>query len=72
MDFIWFSQPTSLTPTIYAVLQMISRGRDEGTTAVRISKEMGIDPKSVFHYIKVPQQLGIMCVPLVPGLLKEH
>lgn len=43
---------------------MISRGRDEGTTAVRISKEMGIDPKSVFHYIKIPQQLGIMCVAL--------
>ncbi|BGP35225.1 hypothetical protein JCM10296v2_007057 [Rhodotorula toruloides] len=54
------ARPTSLTPTIYAVLQMISRGRDEGTTAVRISKEMGIDPKSVFHYIKIPQQLGII------------
>ncbi|GEM11478.1 B-block binding subunitof TFIIIC family protein [Rhodotorula toruloides] len=54
------ARPTSLTPTIYAVLQMISRGRDDGTTAVRISKEMGIDPKSVFHYIKIPQQLGII------------
>mgnify|MGYP002717654935 CR=1 FL=1 len=53
-------QPSSLTPAIYSVLQMISRGREEGTTAVRISKELGIDPKSVFHYLKVPQQLGIM------------
>lgn len=55
-------QPTSITPIIYSVLQMISRGRDEGATAVRISKELGIEPKSVFHYLKVPQQLGIMFV----------
>ncbi|GAA5870532.1 hypothetical protein JCM3774_003701 [Rhodotorula dairenensis] len=53
-------RPSSLTPTIYSVLQMISRSREEGTTAVRISKELGIDPKSVFHYLKVPQQLGII------------
>ncbi|GAA5989786.1 hypothetical protein JCM10908_002322 [Rhodotorula pacifica] len=53
-------RPSSLTPTIYSVLQMISRCREEGATAVRISKELGIDPKSVFHYLKVPQQLGII------------
>lgn len=44
---------------------MISRGREEGTTAVRISKETGIDPKSVFHYLKIPQQLGIMWAVLL-------
>ncbi|BGP51552.1 hypothetical protein JCM10450v2_007498 [Rhodotorula kratochvilovae] len=51
---------SSVTPMIYTVLQHVSRGRESGTTAVRISKELGIDPKSVFHYIKVPQQLGIV------------
>ncbi|GAA5919094.1 hypothetical protein JCM6882_004891 [Rhodosporidiobolus microsporus] len=50
---------SSLTPQIYSVLKMVARGREHGTTAVRISKEMGIEPKSVFHCIKVPTGLGI-------------
>ncbi|GAA5911965.1 uncharacterized protein JCM6883_000748 [Sporobolomyces salmoneus] len=54
------SRPTSITPMVYQVLQMVSRGRGEGATAVRLSRELGVDPKSVFHYIKVPQQLGIV------------
>ncbi|GAA5923267.1 hypothetical protein JCM3775_007487 [Rhodotorula graminis] len=51
---------SSITPIVYTVLQHVSRGRTSGVTAVRISKELGIDPKSVFHYIKVPQSLGIV------------
>jgi hypothetical protein len=54
------SRPTAITPMVYQVLQMVSRGRGEGATAVRLSRELGVDPKSVFHYIKVPQQLGIV------------
>ena len=27
---------------------------------MRLSKDLGIDPKSVFHFIKVPQSLGIV------------
>ncbi|GAA5970358.1 hypothetical protein JCM3765_000362 [Sporobolomyces pararoseus] len=54
------ARPTSITPMVYQVLQMVSRGRGEGATAVRLSRELGVDPKSVFHYIKVPQQLGIV------------
>ncbi|GAA5839056.1 hypothetical protein JCM11251_007864 [Rhodosporidiobolus azoricus] len=50
---------SSLTPQIYSVLKMIARGRENGTTAVRISREMGIEPKSVFHCIKIPTGLGI-------------
>ncbi|GAA6011482.1 hypothetical protein JCM10207_002634 [Rhodosporidiobolus poonsookiae] len=50
---------SSITPTIFGVLKMIARGRNEGTTAVRISKELGIEPKSVFHCIKVPTALGL-------------
>ncbi|GAA5904464.1 hypothetical protein JCM8208_004200 [Rhodotorula glutinis] len=51
---------SSITPIVYTVLQHVSRGRTSGVTAVRISKDLGIDPKSVFHYIKVPQSLGIV------------
>ncbi|GAA6046816.1 hypothetical protein JCM3770_005657 [Rhodotorula araucariae] len=51
---------SSITPLVYTVMQHVSRGREMGTTAVRISKDLGIDPKSVFHYIKAPQQLGIV------------
>lgn len=54
------SRPSSITPMVYQVLQMVSRGRGEGATAVRLSRELDVDPKSVFHYIKVPQQLGIV------------
>ncbi|GAA5858602.1 hypothetical protein JCM8547_001385 [Rhodosporidiobolus lusitaniae] len=49
----------ALTPVIYSVLKKIARGREYGTTAVRISKDMGIEPKSVFHCIKVPTGLGL-------------
>ncbi|GAA5926196.1 hypothetical protein JCM1841_001152 [Sporobolomyces salmonicolor] len=54
------ARPTAITPMVYQILRMISRGRGEGATAVRISKELGVDPKSVFHYCKFPQQLGII------------
>ncbi|GAA6018706.1 hypothetical protein JCM11491_001273 [Sporobolomyces phaffii] len=54
------TRPKSITPMVYQVLQMASRGRGEGVTAVRLSRELGVDPKSVFHYIKVPHQLGIV------------
>ncbi|GAA5994066.1 hypothetical protein JCM5350_003696 [Sporobolomyces pararoseus] len=54
------ARPSSITPMVYQVLQMVSRGRGEGATAVRLSRELDVDPKSVFHYIKVPQQLGIV------------
>jgi len=57
------SKPTSITPMVWQMLQMVSRGRGEGVTAVRLSRELGVDPKSVFHYIKVPQELGIVYVP---------
>lgn len=56
------SKPSSITRMVWTILQMVSRGRGEGVTAVRLSRELGIDPKSIFHYIKVPQQLGIVYV----------
>ncbi|GJN93921.1 hypothetical protein Rhopal_006980-T1 [Rhodotorula paludigena] len=51
---------SSITPPIYSVLQLVSRGRGDGATAVRIAKDLALDPKSVFHMVKVPQQLGLV------------
>ncbi|BGP19943.1 hypothetical protein JCM10213v2_008074 [Rhodosporidiobolus nylandii] len=55
-----YARPTSLTPTLYSVLKLIASSRAEGVTAVRISKELGIEPKSVFHCVKIPLGLGLV------------
>lgn len=54
------AQISSITPIIYTVLQHVSRGRGAGTTAVRLANSLGLEPKSVFHYIKIPYQLGLV------------
>lgn len=53
------SKPNSITPMVYQVLQMVSRGRRGGVTTVRLSRELGVDPKSMFHYVKITQKLDI-------------
>ncbi|GAA5943039.1 uncharacterized protein JCM15063_006281 [Sporobolomyces koalae] len=54
------SKPTSITPMVWRVLQHVSRQRTEGSTVVRLSRELEVDPKSMFHYIKIMVALGIV------------
>ncbi|GAA6062944.1 hypothetical protein JCM10212_005957 [Sporobolomyces blumeae] len=62
------ARPTSITPKVLEVLQLVSSGRTDGATAVRISRELNVDPKSVFHYVKVPVDLGIVKkIPAIDG-----
>lgn len=60
------SQPTSLTKNVYDLIQYVSRGRGEGATVVSIGRDLGIDQKSAFHFVRVAVNLGIVWVALKP------
>lgn len=54
----WSIQPSSVTPKVYELLQLVSRGKGEGATVVQIGKTLGIDQRSAFHYVRVAISIG--------------
>ncbi|ORY86011.1 hypothetical protein BCR35DRAFT_302649 [Leucosporidium creatinivorum] len=53
-------RPTSLTPPVYTVLEHVSRARGEGATVITIGRDLGVDQKSAFHFVRVAVNLGIV------------
>ncbi|TPX41604.1 hypothetical protein SeMB42_g05498 [Synchytrium endobioticum] len=46
----------SISPALVAVVSLIAKSRDRGITQVDLGRETGIDPRSIFHHIKVTLQ----------------
>ena len=55
-------QPSSVTPKVYEVLQYVSRGKGDGATVVQIGKDLGIDQRSAFHFVRVAISIGAVYV----------
>ena len=55
-------QPSKLTPIVYAVLQLISRSREEEISVLDIGKTSGYDQKMCFYIVKTLVELDLMCV----------
>ncbi|KAK4704007.1 hypothetical protein P7C70_g2212, partial [Phenoliferia sp. Uapishka_3] len=54
------ARPTSISPTVYALLQLVSRSRGEGITVVEVGKTLGIDQRSAFHYVRAGVVIGAL------------
>ncbi|KAI5477638.1 B-block binding subunit of TFIIIC family protein [Pseudohyphozyma bogoriensis] len=52
------ARPTNVTVAVYALLQLVSRGRNDGATVVEIARELEFDPRSCFHFVKVASDIG--------------
>ncbi|KAJ1916846.1 hypothetical protein H4219_003542 [Mycoemilia scoparia] len=46
--------------TMWQVLQKIAKTREEGIPQVTLTKEMSLDPRGIFHYIRVMEKFGIL------------
>ncbi|KAM0786068.1 hypothetical protein ACM66B_006879 [Microbotryomycetes sp. NB124-2] len=53
-------RPSSLTPPVYAMLQLVSQGRGDGATTIAIGHTLGFDQKSAFHVVKTALNLGLV------------
>lgn len=52
----------------YKALQMITASREFGVTQIQMAKEMGLDPRSMFHFIKVLiEQKLVVKIPVTTG-----
>ncbi|KAG0035908.1 RNA polymerase III transcription initiation factor complex subunit [Podila clonocystis] len=52
----------------YKALQMITASREYGVTQIQMAKEMGLDPRSMFHFIKVLiEQKLVVKIPVTTG-----
>ncbi|RKO87231.1 hypothetical protein BDK51DRAFT_42984, partial [Blyttiomyces helicus] len=49
-----------LSPVLYLVIAAISRYRSAGITQATLSKELSIDPRSLFHYLKTLMGLKLI------------
>ncbi|KAK4048560.1 hypothetical protein OIV83_004728 [Microbotryomycetes sp. JL201] len=54
------ARPSSLTPPVYAMLQLVSQGRGDGATTIAIGHTLGIDQKAAFHLVKQALNLGLV------------
>ena len=57
------AQPTSISPLVYSLLQLVSRARGNGITVVEVGKTLGIDQRSAFHYVRAGVVAGCLHVP---------
>ena len=48
---------------IYTALQIITRGRERGVSALELGKKSGYDQKTCFYIIKQLLELGLMYAP---------
>ena len=49
-----------MTEVVYAMLQLITKEREKGITVMELGRPFEIDQKSVYHYVKVLLERGIM------------
>lgn len=53
---------------MYTCLQLVSRGRERGISAVDLSKKTGYDAKTVHYLVEKLVSLNLVYVPPPPGL----
>jgi hypothetical protein len=56
LELTIFDPNTNMTPSAYVVLETINSAGPEGITQVDLTGKLGIDPKSIFHFVKVLAQ----------------
>ncbi|KAI8325392.1 hypothetical protein GQ54DRAFT_337323 [Martensiomyces pterosporus] len=44
----------------YKILQMLARAREKGLTQAQLAKDLNVDPRSNFHYIKTLDKQGLV------------
>lgn len=54
------SQPARLTNNVYQVLCVVTRGREAGATAIELGQQLPHDQKSIFHFVRVLTELGLV------------
>ncbi|CAJ0764548.1 22411_t:CDS:2, partial [Entrophospora sp. SA101] len=57
----------TVTAQAYKILQLIAKQRSLGATQSDMSKELKIDPRSFFHYLKTLCNYGLMCASQNPA-----
>ncbi|KAJ3091834.1 hypothetical protein HK102_013216 [Quaeritorhiza haematococci] len=59
-------QTVRLSPVLYSVLALIAKQRTKGITQQDLSKQLNIDPRSLFHYIKNLAEMNFLVkIPMV-------
>ncbi|KAJ1948803.1 hypothetical protein EC988_005024, partial [Linderina pennispora] len=48
------------SPKSFKVLELVARAREMGVTQITVSAELGLDPRSSFHFIKVLEAEGMV------------
>lgn len=54
------AKPSKLTPIVWMVIQRVARAREDGITMMEACKELGLDPRSAFHFIRSGVELGVL------------
>ena len=49
-----------MTDNVYDVLCIITRGREAGATVIELGHQLPHDQKSLFHFVRVLQELGLV------------
>ncbi|TBU34929.1 hypothetical protein BD311DRAFT_828299 [Dichomitus squalens] len=62
------TRPSKLTPMIYTGLQIITRGREHGVSALDLGKKSGYDQKTCFYIIKQLVDLDLVVKLRQPGI----
>lgn len=65
------SQPSKLTPTVYACLQLIARSRETGLSVLDLGRKSGYDQKTCFYIVKTLVELDLMYVQMRLRLSKR-
>ncbi|KAJ1672787.1 hypothetical protein EV182_006508, partial [Spiromyces aspiralis] len=45
---------------LYKCLKLVATSREHGITQLRLSRELELDPRSVFHFVRVLERLGLV------------
>ena len=60
-EYSWdIAQSSKMTPMVYTALQLISRGREAGLSAVDLSKKTGYDAKTCHYLVQKLIELNMM------------